>query len=341
MLLVSSPQALATEPSSSNYKIQNYSFGAGGTVNSTSTNFGLNGVAGEVEFGRQSSTNFKNGGGLTYLMKSNVPSAPTFTNPSSNYERLKFVINTSNNPTDTKFAIQVSTDSSFATNIKYVKSDNTLGTSLTTTDYQTYTTWGGASGNYLTGLTPNTTYYMRVKAKQGNFTESEYGPSAFAMTVDPSLTFTVSSSSINFNNLNSGNSYNDTQSTRLHTSTNAYNGYLVTAYETGILTSPTDTIADYNGTNSSPTNWSGTGFGYTTDDSSLVGGTADRFTNGGPKYAQFAHGSPGDPVADHPGPVTTSITDEQFNIGYRVTTSNTNKAARYTTTVIYTVVPSY
>ena len=333
----------ASLPTSTNYQIQNYSFGAGGTVNSTSTNYGVNGVVGEVEFGRQSSANFKNGSGLTYLMTSNVPGTPTLTNPSSNYDRLKFVLNTSNNPSDTKFAIQVSTDNTFATNISYVKSDNTLGTTLTATDYQTYTTWGGASGNYVTGLAPNTTYYMRVKAKQGNFTESEYGPAASVATSIPSLTFSVDSNAVTFSNLNSSNSYTDSsKTTTLTTSTNAYNGYVVNARETSALTAAgISTIPDYISPNSTPTTWSGNGFGYTTNDSSLTGGTANRFTNGGAKYAGFTTSSPGDPVADHPGPVTTAIAGEQFIIGYRVTTSTTQKAAKYITTVIYTVVPSY
>lgn len=334
--------ANASLPSSTNYQIQNYSFGAGGTVNSTSANYGLNGIAGEVEFGRPSSANFKAGSGLTYMMKANVPGAPTFTNPSSNYERLKFVINTSNNPSDTTYAIQVSTTSNFSSNIMYMKSDNTLGTTLTASDYKTYTTWGGASGNYVTGLDPHTTYYMRVKARQGKYTESEYGPSASATTADPSLTFSVDSSNVTFSNLNSGNTYTDSsKTTTLTTSTNAYNGYIVNARETSPLTASVGTIPDYTSPNSAPTTWSGNGFGYTTNDSSLTGGTVDRFTNGGPKYAGFTTSSPGDPVADHPGPVTTAISNEQFTIGYRVTTSSTQKAAQYTSTVVYIVVPTY
>lgn len=334
--------ALAALPSSTNYQIQNYSFGAGGTVNSTSANYGVNGVVGEVEFGRQESTNFKNGSGLTYLMKANVPGAPTFTNPSNNYERLRFILNTSGNPTDTTYAIQVSTSSNFSTGVSYVKADNTLGASLTPSDYQTYAAWGGGSGAFLTGLAPNTTYYMRVKARQGKYTESEYGPSASVATAVPSLTFSVDANSVTFANLNSGNSYTDSsKTTTLTTSTNAYNGYVVNARETAALTAPVGTIPDYVSPNSNPTTWAGNGFGYTTNDNSLTGGTVDRFTNGGPKYAGFTTSSPGDPVADHPGPVTTAINNEQFTIGYRVTTSTTQQAARYTTTVVYTVVPSY
>jgi hypothetical protein len=46
-------------------------------------------------------------------------------------------------------------------------------------------------------------------------------------------------------------------------------------------------------------------------------------------------------VADHAGPILTAISSEIFNINYRVTVSSTQKAATYTTTVLYIVVPSY
>lgn len=336
------PPAYADLPSSTNFKLQEFGFGAGGTASSSSTNYSLNGIAGEVEFGRPSSTNFKMGSGLTYMMKANVPAAPTFTNPSTNYDRLKFVINQSNNPSDATYALQVSTSSDFSTNVSYVKSDNTLGAPLTIDDFKTYANWGGASGNYVTGLTQATTYYIRAKARQGSFTESEFGPSASVATSDSSLTFSIDNPSITFSNLNAGNSHTDSsKSTILTTSTNAYNGYVVNARETAVLTAPGATIPDFGSPNSAPASWSGYGFGYTTSDSDLTGGTADRFTNGGAKYAGFTTSSPGDPVADHPGPILTAISNEQFTISYRVSVSEIQKAAQYSTTILYMVVPAY
>ena len=336
------PVAEATNPSSTNFKIQEYNFGSGGTASASSSNFSMFGIAGQVEFGRPFSANFKAGTGLTYTMKASVSAAPTFTNPSNNYDRLKFTLTTGNNPSDYKYAIAISTDN-FATDTRYIKSDNTIGTTLTNADFQTYTTWGGASGAYVTGLIQNTTYTIKVETRQGSYTEAEYGPTAQAATTTPSLTFSVNSSTLTFNNLNSGNAYTDsTKSTIVTTSTNAYNGYVVNARSTGPLTaSGFGTIADYGSPNSTPTIWAGTGFGYTTNDSSLTGGTADRFTNGGPKYAGFTTSSPGDPVADHPGPVTTAISNENFTISYNVVTTQTQPAARYSTTVLYIVVPTY
>ncbi len=336
------PKAFAAFPASSNYQIQEYSFGAGGTKNSTSANYGLSGLAGGVEFGRPTSANYKMGTGLTFMMQANVPAIPTFTNPSDNYDRLKFVVNISNNPADTEYAIAISSDN-FASDVRYIKSDNTIGTSLTNAEFQSYTDWGGATGEFVTGLTQNTTYTIKVKARQGDFTESAFGPTAQALTTAPSLTFSVNANNITFNNLNSGNSYTDSSKTSvLTTSTNAYNGYIINARSTGPLAAAGfGTITDYASPNAAPTTWSGNGFGYTTNDNDLTGGTTNRFTSGGAKYAGFTTSSPGDPVADHAGPVTTAILNEQFTISYRVTVPTLQKAAKYDTTVLYIIVPSY
>lgn len=84
------------------------------------------------------------------------------------------------------------------------------------------------------------------------------------------------------------------------------------------------------------------GFGYTTNDSNLSGGTANRFTAGGPKHAGFTTATPGDPVADHTEVIEDpTVTNEQFTITYRVTASETTTAGAYTNTVIYVVVPTY
>lgn len=330
--------AYANLPSSANYQIQSYSFGSGST-NSASTNFGLNGVAGEVEFGQPGSSSYQIGSGLSYMMKANVPGAPTLSTPNTNYDRILFVLNTSGNPTDTTYALQISTSSNFSTGVNYIKQDGTLGSSLTTADYKTYTNWGGASGTYVTGLMNNTTYYIRVKARQGDFTESEYGPAASKATNDPSLTFTINSDTITFNNLNAGNSYTDSsQSNTLTTTSNAINGYTVYGYDTQVLTDTGgDQILNYSSPNSAPTAWSGTGFGYTTSDTTLGGGSANRFNNG-TNYAGFQiNNPPGDPVDDN----TVPVTNDAQTISYRITATSSTPAGTYKNTVIYTIVPEY
>lgn len=329
---------VAAGPTSSTYELKEYSFGSGGTEGATSTTFTLFGIAGEVESGNLSGGTYQTFPGLVFTMQANVPPAPTFTNSGSNYDRLQLTLNTGGNPTDSQFAVAISPDN--FTTTYYVKSDNTIGTTLVSSDWRTYTSFGSGSGVAVTGLAGTTTYSVKVKARQGNFTESGWGPVSTAATVNPSLTFGIDANSLTFANLNSGNSYTDTAaSTVLTTSTNAYNGYIVYAHETGALTASGNTIADYGSPNSAPTTWSGTGFGYTTNDNSLTGGTANRFS--GSKYAGFTTSAPGDPVADHAGGVVTPISNEQFTISYRVTAAASTPAGAYTTTVVYLVVPSY
>jgi hypothetical protein len=343
-LLINLQSVYASLPTSANFQLQNYSFGAGGTTNSTSSNYGLNGIAGEVEFGQPGSANYKVGQGLTYMMKANVPGAPTLSTPGSNYDRILFTLNTSGNPADTTYALQISTTSDFSSGVNYIKQDGTVGSSLTTSDYKTYTNWGGASGTYITGLTSGIPYYIRAKARQGDYTESEYGPAASITTNYSSLTFTINNPTITFANLNSGNSYTDSsKSDTLTTTTNAFNGYTIYGRVNQALTTPEGhSIANYGSPNDSPTSWSGTGFGYTTNDNNLSGlGGISRFSNG-TLYAGFGTTGPGDPVADDPGPVTNSeISNEQFTVSYRVTADNATPAGTYSNEIIYTIVPSY
>lgn len=179
----------AAMPSSTNYQLHNYDYGAGGTSGSSSTNYSLNGSAGQVNGADASSTNYVAKPGNNNSQQAYVPAAPTFTNPASYYNKLKFVINPGANPSDTKFSIAISTDNFVTT--QYIKNDNTVGNTKAITDYQTYATWGGASGQLVTGLLPATTYKIKVNAMQGNFTETQYGPTASAATVAPSITFDI------------------------------------------------------------------------------------------------------------------------------------------------------
>lgn len=322
-------------PQSTTYELKEYGFGSGGDSGIQSSTYSLFGTAGEIDNGKLDSSTYTTGNGLVFTVQANVPAAPTFTNPSNYYDRLKIVIDDGGNPTDAQFAIAISTDNFTTTN--YVQSDNTVGSVLGSEDWQTYSSWGGATGFYVTGLLPNTAYKIKVSARQGNYTQSAWSSTATATTGTPALTFGVDSDSITFNNLSSGNSWTDaSKSTVLTTSTNAQNGYTILAHETAPLTFNTS-IPDYGSSNSSPSTWSGNGFGYTTDDSNLTGGTANRFTSGGPKYAGFTTTAPGDPVGDNTGPATS----ENFTVSYKVAATSTTPAGPYSTTIVYVVVPSY
>lgn len=340
LYLVLTAQHVLANPASTNFEMRDFSFGSGGTEDSDSTNYGLWGILGLPDQGKLGSTNFQIGAGQVYTIMPAVPPAPTFTNPGNNYDRLKFVLNTAGNPDDVTYAIAISTDDFVTTN--YVQSDGTIGTVLGFEDFKTYTNWGGAGGTYITGLDQDTAYKIKAKSRQGVYTETGWGPTATASTTVPTLTFGVDAHSITFDNLNAGNSYTDSsKSTTLTTTTNAYNGYIVYAYATDELKSGTNQIDHYSSPNSAPTTWAGTGFGYTTDDSDLIGGTGNRFTSGGPKYAGFIESSPGDPVADTAGPVLTELSNDEYTVSYRVTADGSQAAGTYQTTIIYIVVPTY
>lgn len=175
-------------PTSTNYQLHNYNYGSGGAT-STSTNYSLNSTTGQPSNVESTSTNFKSRPGNSNTGQAYVPAAPTFTNPSNYYNKLKFVLNPGTNPSDTLFSIAISDDNFVTT--KYIKNDNTVGLTRAITDYQSYTAWGGASGQNVIGLTPATTYKIKVNAFQGKFTETEYGPTATAATVAPSITFDI------------------------------------------------------------------------------------------------------------------------------------------------------
>lgn len=331
-----------TIPSSTNFQLITHNVGAGGEQDLTSSSYKALGALGQIENGILTSASFKQGNGLVFNIKAPVPPAPSLTNPASNYDRLRLIINPGSNKSDATYAVAISNDN-FVSDTRYIKSDFTIGNTLGISDFQSYTSWGGATGVFITNLNQSTAYYVKVKARQGNYTESGYGAVASASTVSPSLSFGLDTYSITFNTLTAANSYTDaTKQTTLTTSTNAYNGYVVWANETSQLTSGTGSISNYSSPNSLPTAWSGTGFGYSTSDTNLQTGpgAADRFS--GTKYAGFQTVPNQDPVADHTDKIEqTPLSNEQFTIQYRVTAPSTIDSGTYRNTVIYTVVPIY
>lgn len=177
----------ASVPTGTSYKLESYGVGSGGTANSTSSSYAMEGISGETSGTQMTGTTYNGGSGLITTQLANVPAAPTLTNTSNWYNKLKLVINDGGNATDATFAVAISSDNFVTT--QYVKSDFTVGSSLAITDYQTYALWGSATGVNIVGLQPNTTYKVKVRAMHGKFTESGYSAIATAATVNPSLTF--------------------------------------------------------------------------------------------------------------------------------------------------------
>jgi hypothetical protein len=221
-------------PTSGSYQLLDYGFGSGGVATSSSNNFMLQGITGEIETGSPSSSNFILWPGLTYTLQPNVPFAPVFTNPSNYYNKLQLSINQSSNSTDTTYAIGISTDG-FVNNIKYVQADGTLNANPV---FQGYAIWQPSSNPVIIiGLTPGTTYYARVAASRGTFTQGMLGPTAIAATVNPTFTFSIQTStstnppfSVGIGVINAGQVTTSWQSVTATISTNANNGGTIYLY---------------------------------------------------------------------------------------------------------------
>lgn len=181
-------------PASTTYQLKDFGFGTGGAGNATSGSYSMEALTGEQSNNKLTGTTYNLGSGLAYTNQANVPVAPTFVNDGNYYSKLHLTINVSSNPTDTKYAIAISSDDFITT--EYVQDDNRIGSTLGLEDYRTYSSFGSGSGFLILGLANNTTYKVKVKAWQGKFTETGYGPTASAATIGATLTFDIDVSAI-------------------------------------------------------------------------------------------------------------------------------------------------
>ncbi len=250
LLANSLPAALAqaVPPASSNYKLYDYGFGAGGTATSSSSNYSLFGTVGQVDQGSPSSSNYFIGAGLEYTLQASTPAMPTFVNSNNWYNKLHLTINRGgNDPTDTTYAIRIASGSG---QFQYIQNDNTVGNTLGLEDWQSYTSWGGSSGFNIIGLYPGTTYTVQVAAKQGQFyTQFMWSPAANAATSNPTLSFDIDVApidqstsppySVAIGNLTPGSVTAANDKVWVSISTNATNGGLIyiLGTNTGLLSS--------------------------------------------------------------------------------------------------------
>lgn len=228
-----------------------------------------------------------------------------------------------------------------------------IGTTPGGTDILTWTSIGTSTSITNSSLTLQSSVLYYVNIRTTDFAGNTAVISSNGQMILPALSFTLSTTSIVFDNLNNGNSFTDTKSTTLTTSTNAYNGYIIQLYKTDNLRSilyPSETISDFSaGSYAAPAEWgpANYGFGYTSSDTTIQG--INKFNpvtcaGGGssPCYAPISSSAPGDIVADHTTTVTGSpITNEQFDITYQIKVPQTQIASPYTTTLVYTIVPQY
>lgn len=188
---------LATLPATSNYQLNSYGFGSGGTGGSGTATYSLEGQSGDLSApdSTASGSQYKTKPGFIQTQQANVPKIASLDNGSGlYYNKLNFVLDPQGNPSDATFLIAVSTDN-FVSDDKYLQPDGTLSPTLTPSDYQTYADWGSSSGSSIIGLLPGTTYYVRARATQGLYSESAFGPSASQATANPTLTFALTTTS--------------------------------------------------------------------------------------------------------------------------------------------------
>lgn len=170
-------------PVSTSYQIKAYEFGGGGAKTSGGS-YNIEGIAGQVA-GQPTSASYQGNAGLMFAQQSNVPTM-TLQNTGSWYDQLNFIVGIQANPTDATYAIAISADNWVTT--RWIQADDTIGS---TAVYQTYTNWGGASGENVIGLISGTTYKVKAASMHGMYTNSPLGPEASAATQDPSISFKI------------------------------------------------------------------------------------------------------------------------------------------------------
>lgn len=218
---------LAVAPTSTNFTLDAYDFGNGAGAPSSS-NYQLQASAGQAA-GAGTSSTYALPSGVRASTTIDTPPAPTFTNPSNEYNRLRISLNVSVIPSDTKYLIAISDDDFVTT--QYVQLDQTIGAGANIGNYQTYASWGGASGFWILGLEPGTPYKVKVAALQGSATGSAFGPTASAATASTSVTFAVTTSLtptppfiVDFSSLTLGSVASGSATLHASVTTNAING---------------------------------------------------------------------------------------------------------------------
>jgi len=200
----------AALPATSNYQLNSYGFGSGGTASSTTSTYAIEGTTGDLSGSGSSTANNQLKPGFIQTEQANVPQVTVDNGSGIYYNKLHFVLSpNSHDPSDAKYLIAVTTTSTTnmntASGVTYVQPDGTLSSTLNTSDYQTYSAWGSGSGSNIIGLTPSTTYYVATRATQGKFTESAYGPVVSQATAAPSITFSLNTNTVNFGQLTPDN----------------------------------------------------------------------------------------------------------------------------------------
>ena|GEM_PF-3104589 len=229
-----------------------------------------------------------------------------------------------------------------------------VGTTVGGTDIKSYTSVGASTSVTDSSLVMHTgqTYFFNVRATDAAGNVMSTPASSDGQAVGPTLSVTISATTINLGDFKPSNSYTATNTITVTVSTNAYNGFQIKMFATDFLRSlsnPAVVIGDFSGgTYIAPAVWGGgdTGFGYNTDDCDVNGSLfwTGASCTGSMKFAPLSQTCPGDLVADHTALVTGAtgaINSEDYDIFLRGTTTGTQDASDYLTNVVFVVIPIY
>jgi hypothetical protein len=193
--------ALAETIVSPSYKIEGLTFGADGGADLNSANFRLNlSAGGNLNDVKLQSTSYKVGAGVKSVLQANIPQLACFESTTSAstdctdpavvpngmeqvcgfggcFNKARFEIDAQGNPTDTLYSVQITTDAGWGS-WNYVDGTSRFIESVANhdiDDYLTESVWESGAGVFnIVGLDPAVTYYLRITALRGDFTESGY-----------------------------------------------------------------------------------------------------------------------------------------------------------------------
>jgi hypothetical protein len=260
---------------STNYRILDPTVDSGGGAGDSTNYSLLSSMGGAVSDARLESTSYAIGAGFPSGFQANVPlircaegdtdSGTTDCTEQPNaagsqgecgtpgcYDRGKVEVDHQNNPIDTLYLVSLTNTD---TNTEYfLQSDHSVATTYDIADYLTICQLHGVDsrdsacddagdGNFdedlqsnnIVGLAAATTYEVKVRALSGDFTETQYSPTANLTTVVPSLfldldigtTSGVENSAIytvNIGTVNPGSAFTASDQIWLDLGTNAANG---------------------------------------------------------------------------------------------------------------------
>lgn len=217
--------SLAQDTSTDTYKITDATFGSSGGETQNTNQRIMSAIGSDFSAQRITTSLYSVGEGPVNEWMANVPKVVCFETTSDGstycvgasvspngmvmlcgdggcYDRARFEIEPQNNPAETLYSIQLSTDPSWSYGTwKYLKNDFSLTTfnNHSINDYQTKSYWEDTTPFNITGLAPGKQYYIRITALRGDFSESTPSPVATATTAYPEMTFTVSPNTIEIN----------------------------------------------------------------------------------------------------------------------------------------------